>query len=350
MPRADPPDFGVRVNGASLPADAQADIRSVTVQDDLDALSMVTLVLYNWDDDGQQVTWSDSKLFAVGSELEVSLGYVNDLHKVMVAEITSLEPEFVAGEPALLTVRGYDHRHRLARGRKTRSFARMKDSAIAAQIAREAGLRAQVRDTKVTLTYVAQSNQSDWEFLRRRARLIGYEAFVRDKVLYFQPPQHAAKASVTLALGRDVVEFHPRLNAVGQVDAVAVRGWDVSQKQPINGAAGAAQVAAMGGQSSGPQTARRAFGGADEPAIGLPVRSRNEADLAALGRLTGIALGYVQGEVVCDGRPELRAGTVVAIDGAGRTFSGPYYVTAVTHTVTQEQGYRTSLTVRRNAA
>jgi phage protein D len=350
MPRSDPPDFDLSVNGSRLPAEALADVRSVTVQEDLDALSMFSVVLANWDDERQRVTWSDSSLFAVGNEVRISLGYVNDLRQVMTAEITSLEPEFVAAEPPTLTVRGYDHRHRLARGRRTRSFSQMKDSAIANQLAREAGLRSSVQDTKSTLPFVVQTNQSDWEFLRGRARRIGYEAYVRDKVLYFHPPRYSDPATATLSLGADVVEFTPRLSALGQVDSVTVRGWAVPQKQVIEGQAAVGVEDTMGGASSGPRTARRAFGRAGAPAFGLALRSKEEADQIALGRYTTAALAYVHGEVACEGRTDLRAGTVVAIDGAGGNFSGAYYVTAVTHILTEEHGYRTSLVVRRNAA
>ena len=44
------------------------------------------------------------------------------------------------------------------------------------------------------------------------------------------------------------------------------------------------------------------------------------------------------------------AGTVVDVQGAGATFSGPYYVTSVTHTLTPDSGFRTDLAVRRSAA
>jgi uncharacterized protein len=91
-PGAEIPDFSVKVNGATLPQQARADIRAVTVEEDLDALSMFSLELYNWDDEKLQVSWSDSTLFAVGGEVEIWLGYVDDLHKVMLAEITGLAP------------------------------------------------------------------------------------------------------------------------------------------------------------------------------------------------------------------------------------------------------------------
>jgi len=351
MPASDLPDFNIRINGANLPYPVRTDIRSVMVQEDVEALSMFTIELYNWDDERLQVSWSDSSLFAVGNEVEISLGYVDDLHKVMLAEITSLEPTFSADQPPMLAVRGYDYRHRLARGRKTRTFTKMKDSAIASQVAREAGLRAQAKDTGVSLMCVVQSNQTDLEFLQKRARLIGYEVYVKDKVLYFQPPQSAGRAAVKLSLDGDITEFTPRLSALAQVGEVAVRGWDVKQKKEIVGKAGVGQeYATMGGTTSGPKAANRAFGKASVASVNQPVQSKAEADQIALGRYNQLALTYIQGDVACSGRAQLCAGTVVDIAGAGKTFSGLHYVTSVTHTLTPEDGYQTSLTVQRNAA
>ncbi|HKE97538.1 MAG TPA: contractile injection system protein, VgrG/Pvc8 family [Actinomycetes bacterium] len=350
LPPSDVPDFTVKVNGASLSQAALGDVRTVTVEEDLEALSMFSLELYNWDDEALRVSWSDSRQFALGGEVEIWLGFIDDLHRVMVGEIASLEPAFTSEQPPMLTVRGYDHRHRMLRGRRTRSFLQMKDSAIASQIARAAGLRAQARDTKVIHPYVLQSNQSDLEFLRQRAGLIGYEVFVRDKVLYFQPPGHGAKAAVRLSLGEEVTEFTPRLSALGQEDQVDVRAWDFKEKKEIVGRARTGQESAAMGRATGPAAAKRAFGRAAASVVDEPVRSKAAADQVALGRFDQQALAYVEGTATCDGRPQLRAGTVVDIDGAGKSFSGPYYVTSVTHTLSQDQGYQTSFNVRRNAS
>jgi uncharacterized protein len=354
MPGSTVPDFNLRINGSAMTSALKSDIVSVTVQEDLDALSMFTLELFNWKQEGDnaRATWGDSSLLAVGNEVEIWLGYVDDLHKVMLAEITSLEAVFSTDpdQEDLLTVRGYDYRNRLARGRKTRTFAKVKDSAIASQVASGAGLRAQVKDTQVQLPFVVQSNQTDWEFVQSRANRIGYEVFVKDKVLYFQPPQITSQATVKLHVD-DVGEFRPRLSASAQVGEVAVRGWDVKQKQVILGTATVGQeLGLMGGKASGPRTANRAFGKASIVGVDQPVQSKAEADQIARGRFNEMALSYIEGNVVGSGRPQLHAGTVIEMNGAGKMFSGAYYVTSVTHTLTPDDGYKTEFTVKRNAA
>lgn len=344
------PDLEIQVNGGRLPLEAEADIESVTVLEDLSSLSMFTLVLYNFDQENLRITWSDSSVFAIGNAIQIALGFVGDLHRVMTGEITSLEPSFTADQPPMLTVRGYDYRHRLARGRKTRTFSRMKDSQIVTQVAREAGLRAQVKDTGTSLEYVVQHNQTDLEFLQRRAGLIGYELYVREKVLYFQPPQLTGRASATLQVGEDIAEFTPRMRSLEQVAEMTVRGWDTKQKRVIVGTATVGQESStMGGTASGPRRTSRAFGKTGAASVDLPVQSKASADQMARGRFDDMALTYIQGEVECPGYPQLRAGTVVDIQGAGTTFSGNYYVTSVTHTVSPTEGYRTCLDVRRNS-
>ena len=102
-------------------------------------------------------------LFAVGDEVEISLGYVDDLHPVMVGR--DHQPR-AARSPAMSRRRSPSAattmRHRLARGRKTAHVLQMADSAIAGQVAREAGLRAAGDGHGLeAASYVLQSNQSD---------------------------------------------------------------------------------------------------------------------------------------------------------------------------------------------
>src|SRR5262249_44629179 len=163
-----------------------------------------------------------------------------------------------SNETPELTVRGYDRRHRLLRGTKTRSFAKMTDSDIAAQIAREQGLRPEVVDSAVKLDYVLQHNQSDLEFLSHRALAMRYEVVVEGRTLRFRPHQSGTKAALPLSVADDVIELHPRLSTRGLVGAIEVRGWDPEAKQVVVGKARAGGEAAMGA-AAGPPAADKAF-------------------------------------------------------------------------------------------
>jgi uncharacterized protein len=343
------PTFRVNVNGTQLPEAAGADLLSVAVHEDVSAPGMFALRLINWDMFQLKMTWSDDDLFAVGSEVEVQMGYVDQLEPLIIGEITGLEPEFNAGEVPMLMVRGYDRRHRLLRGHKTRSFVQIKDSEIASQIASDLGLGADVTDTGVKLDYVLQHNQTDMDFLQERARRIGYEVAINNKKLLFRPFQNDASAALTLSRTGDLLEFYPRLTSVFQVSEVSVHGWNPKDKAVIVGQAAAGSETGAMGSKSGPSEAKSAFGEAIASSADRPVFSAAEADKMAQGQLNAIALAYIDGEGVCIGRTDLRAGMVIEIDGLGRRFSGMYYVTTTTHSYLPSRGYRTAFTVRRNA-
>ena len=139
---------------------------------------------------------------------------------------------------------------------------------------------------------------------------------------------------------------------MAQVGEVVVRGWDLTKKQAIVGKASAGQEETlMGGITSGPRAASKAFSKTSGVITQHPLSSKAEADQIALGQLNAQALAYISGEGRCSsGYPEVRAGEVLKITGAGRRFSGLYYVASTIHTISAGQGYTTSFTVRRNAA
>ncbi len=235
----------------------------------------------------RKIPWiDDQKLFAIGNVIEIKLGYVDDLETLLIGEITALEPEFVFNRLPGLTVRGYDRRHRLQRGRKTRTFVQQKDSDIAAQIASEAGLTAQAEDSGTVHDYVLQANQTDLEFLHERASRIQYEVVVEDKTLFFRPVANAQGEVLTLTMDDDLLEFYPRLSSAGQVSEVTVRSWSPKDKKELISQAKAGdEVSTMGGQQSGAALVEGAFGAAIEQWSTHPVATQAEADQTGQGPL-----------------------------------------------------------------
>lgn len=343
------PEFRISVNGSELSNKAKADLTAVCVSEDVGATGMFSFTLNCWDGAQMKVKWIDDSLFKEGNEVDIEMGYRDALKKIFQGEITSLEPDFPAGDAPVLTVRGYDRRHRQMGKHKTRTFLKMKDSDIASQIASDWGLQPDIKDSGVTLDYVLQNNQTDFQFLQERAQRIGYEVVVNGRTLSFKPRATDGSAVLTLKREVELLEFSARLSTVGQVETLQVQGWDPKQKQAWTAQSTNADVRAMDGSASGPAAVGSAFGNTGGIGVVAPVQSQSEADLIAKGRLKENALSYVEGQGVCIGDPDLRAGTVIKIDGLGTRFSGPYYVTSAEHGYRSATGYRTSFSVRRNA-
>jgi phage protein D len=357
MPQPNPngplvPDFDVIINGTAINADAQAHVLSVSVDDQVALPSMFTLELAGSDEQGDEVPWiDDENLFAIGHVVEVKMGYADNLETLFKGEITGLEPEFAFDRLPSLTVRGYDRRHRLQLGRKTKTFVQQKDSDIASQVASQAGLTAQVTDSKVVHEYVVQANQTDMEFLQERARRIQYEIGIDDKTLLFRPVNNDASEALTIKMDDDLLEFYPRLTASTQISEVKVMGWSPKDKKSLLGQAGVGKESStMGGQQSGAQLVQSAFGDVTGVIATRPVMTQAEADQMAEAHFNERVLTLISGEGMCRGRTDLRSGMVIKIDGVGQRFSGQYYVTGVVHQYRPQHSYQTHFTIRRNAS
>ena len=344
------PVFEIIFNGSALPVVPALHVVYVGVEEDTELPGMFSLEIVASDDLEDEFVWvDDESIFAVGNPVEVKMGYADDLVSMFKGEITGLEPSFHADRLPSLIVRGYDRRHRLARGRHTRSFVKMKDSDIASEVASAAGLTPRVIDSIVLHEYVLQADRTDFEFLLERAGRINYEVFVEDKTLHFRPAAHGKDEVLTLKADEDLTEFNPRLSSAGQMSEVSVRGWDPKNKKAIVGKSHADDVASMSeAKRTGAALSWRAFGDAVELSSLKPVAAQDEADQMARAQLDRASLGLITGEAACIGRTDLRPGKVVKIDGVGKRFGGRYYITAASH-VFEAGGYTTRFSFRRNS-
>jgi uncharacterized protein len=344
------PAFAVTVDGSALPTPAALRVGSLRVDEDSLLPAMFTLELAAGEGD-HETDWIDGSLFPIGGSVEIKMGYGDSLATLLAAEITGIEPVFTQGAPPTVTVRGYDRRHRLLRGRKTRSFVQQKDSDMAATIAGEAGLTAQAIDSEVVHDYVLQANQTDMEFLQERAGRIHYELAVEDRTLHFRPLQNDQGEVLTVTPDDDLLEFRPRLSTMGQLTELEIRGWSVKDKKELVARAKAGdEVSSMGGQSTGAAITESAFGAAAVLSYAVPVLTQAEADQMARGGFNRAILTLISGDGLCNGRTDLRPGTVIKVDGIGTRFSGQYYVKATSHCYSPSYAYQTHFIAWRNAS
>ncbi len=330
----------IKVDGTELDPEVMTRLLSVTVDQHASLPDMFTIRLQ--DPDLQLI---DTGPLDLTKEVEISAETAGGERVVLIkGEITALEPEFQEGMIARLVVRGYDRSHRLFREMKSRTHVNKKDSDLAQEIAREAGLRADIETTTAVYNHIFQHNQSDLAFLQARARRIGFECYVQEDTLVFRSPSNDGNG-VRLTWGRDLLSFTPRMNLAEQVDEVIVRGWDVGRKSAVIGRAQRGGLYPRIGESKDGATWARDFGTGKHVIVDAGVGSQAEADRLAEARLNEISGAFVVAEGVALRRPDIRAGRAVTLEALGDRFSGTYLVTSARHLYTAE-GLRTHFSVR----
>jgi phage protein D len=290
-------------------------------------------------------------LLAFGAPVDIFMGY-GDLRSASPTSatisgvITEVTTGFSEGAAPELTVSGYDSGFPLTVGKNTQSWRDRRDSDVASELATRANLNVMSISTKDVLAQIEQNQESDFEFLKKLADRNFYQLYIRNKTLYFGPPQSRRDGLVELKWGEGLLSFKPQANLASQVSAVHVSGWDAKNKKAILGIAEAGDEALRDprGQSAGQHLLSIVR---QKPTLQMrtPVYSQAEADSRAKAALNERAKEFLTGEGECIGLPEILPDTNITLGNMGAPFSRTYYVEKTTHKV-DTSGYRVRFSIK----
>ncbi len=256
-------------------------------------------------------------------------------------------------------VRGYDHAHRLFRGRRVAVYPNMTVADVVRKVTQRAGLKVGTIDALPGVggrphTQLSQDNVSDWEFLARLADAVGAQIAVVDGALDFRLPAQPDGAPDTTARAhtdplvlegqRTLLSLRASVTAAEQVPQVEVRGWDVENKQEVTATA---TPSVVGAELSGVDPVALAATFKSPPLLAAESRHRTQAEARATADALAAQLGgaCVELDGAARGNPRLRAGTAVTLTGVGEPFTGKYTLTSTRHLFTEQIGYTTEFTV-----
>ncbi|MEJ2431485.1 MAG: hypothetical protein P8075_21600 [Deltaproteobacteria bacterium] len=354
------PSFRIMVQGRDLSHGVTADVLSVSVTETFNRADSFSIVLRETYPEpgrlfagGDEFKWMDSGLLDESNEVEIYLGYVDDLHLMLRGEISALNPNFPASGEPTLTVQGYSLYQRLQHRRRREPFKSATDSGIVEEIAAAMNLKAVVDRTEAEHPLFSPQGDTLAHILTQRAQRLNYEVTVKDRTLYFQRPRYLDNPSpgITLEWGKDLISFSPRLSIHNAATEVTVRGPQTSQgrgKDPLVGTARAGDVRVKMGAETGQEIAKSKFGDHHVLVSDHNVANAQEANEMALARLEDQALEFIGGRGSCIGNPKLSSRMVIELKGLGKRFTGNYYITSTTHSI-GSGGYRTDFEVKRNA-
>ena len=334
------PIFSVRIDGAELTAKENDAVHEIKITDWLRLPDVCTVAVGYQADETRGFADLDGSAFKVGAELEVKLGSTEETttQTLFKGEIVTVEPTFQAGHVAMV-VRAYDRSHRMMRSRKQRTFLNQTISDIVKKVAGDSGIRVSGASSGAPLDFVLQHNETDWDFVWRLAKRIGFEFICDDKTAEFKKPNPNAE-SVSLTYPDDLYEFRPRLTAVQQVEKVIVRGFDLKAKKSVTRTKTTPeQVTSAGIQRS---EMVKAFPGASLEIAGQSFNKSEEADSMAQAALDKLANAYLAAEGACFGDPRIKAGVKLEVKGIGSKYSGTYRVAKAVHSISGGGGYTTS--------
>ncbi len=291
----------------------------------------------------------DSGLFEVGKSIKILARENKQDKRIFDGEIVQVEPHF-SYPNIYMTVRAFDRLHRLSRGKYTRDFQNMSDADIAKKIASELNLKSsKIEATTPIHAYVFQDNETNLEFLQKRAQGLGYTVFVRDQELHFEKPQKSDVSDdqeIELKWGQDgLMEFRPTMTSLNQHTEIEVRGWDPETKKTIVARAKQGDSQPDTSYTDHAAEAQKAGRKASVQVLSTTIRSQSVADSLAKAEANRNSGGFVQAEGTCGGNPSIVAGVKITIPNIGDKFKGTYVITHATHYYDASKSYTTQFSI-----
>ena len=293
------------------------------------------------------------------------------LQLMLVGVITSLTPNFPASGKPTLKISAQNILRKLISKQRTYIYESkngqgLTDSEIAKQVIDHGDLK--LNNVKVKLQFdktertkepkyehVIQDNQYDILFLIQRAHLNGYflkliykqEGNKKQPYLWFAPSSSKMPPSYSLKWGESLIQFQPKLTIANQVSQLTVRGWDPIRKKEIKVTASRKQLKTRGIRDKNlMDKIEQGFREREEIIVDKPFRNAQEAKRYAEALLKSNAQDFITARGSTLGIPDLRAGSMIEIQGVGPTFGGRYFLKATTHTISAN-GYTTDFEVRK---
>lgn len=345
------PELSIEINGKSS-STLFGSVVEIVVDTTIFSACMFTILFEEEPNTSGDLEYvDDTSTFKLGALVKIwakvvdphTLGEISGT--LIKGEITAIEPLFREDGQIRLRIRGYDKAHRLMMGKKSRTFGdgnspdAISEEEIIEKIAKENKLRVASIDGRISglqYDHVMQFNQSDWDFLWSRARLMGCQVYVDGDVLYFEEAGKERGETVQLYWGENLSRFEPRIVSAGGATKTSASGWS-----SVDGAAARAELSSVssktiavipGNKSTAGAQIKEAFAIAEDTVINPFVKNIQAARVLSEARLVEHESQFVRaaGEVT-EGDPRLLAGTMINVSNIGRRFSGNYYITEARH-------------------
>ena len=180
------PQFIVELEGQDMKKHHYTEfIESVYVEDTCDKIPIARIIFNN--EDGR---FTNEPLFDADKKLKVYVGYPEAGIESKVGIFYTRPAKKIFTEKPQIIIEGWGEEVLMSFPERRRLWNDAKDSDIAQEIADAYGFEAIIDETDEQFPQITQANESDMNFLIRRAKLYGYVVYVKFSTLHFHAPKY----------------------------------------------------------------------------------------------------------------------------------------------------------------
>lgn len=277
---------------------------------------------------------SDGEVFKPGVSIKVTAGYEKErsaLDTLFEGTLITHRLSINSRERAHLTLECRDYAFPATLGRKSTVFENAKDDDVIQQVLGGCGLSVTTDSTQGEYPQLIQYYSTDWDFALARADANGLVVITEGGTATVKKPDVSTSPALTVAYGKDLIEFDGSLSASEQYTALTAHAWEVSTQTLITATAATPMLNSQGDITAA--TLSKAVGSETNYQTAASIGTEAlQAWVDAQALKNGMS--RFQGTITFDGNALAKPGCMIELVGMGTHFNGNAYINSVEHTLT----------------
>jgi Rhs element Vgr protein len=303
-------------------------LTNVTVHSEINKIPTATLRFFDGDASKEAFDISDADEFAPGKQIEIKLGYHNDVETIFKG-IIIINTHKVNNDASELSVECKDETIKMTINKSNRHFNEITDSDVVTQLLDENNITGYDVDSSSTQhEQLLQSNISDWDFMISRLDVNSMICVIDNGAVTVKKPQLDDDTKLELTFGADILEFHADMDARTQTSSVKTISWDFENQQVRT-----AESEDPNAPDEGDFARSELANVTDQPfemRTSATLTENETQDIANAKKLRQ-ELSKIKARVKYQGVTDAKPGDFIGLNGVGKNFNGKAFVSGIQH-------------------
>ncbi|MGB6152071.1 MAG: type VI secretion system tip protein VgrG [Pricia sp.] len=305
-------------------------VKSIVVLHEANRISRAKILLLDGNVSDQDFSLSNTDFFIPGRELEIDIGFENDVQNVFKGIIVRHGIKVTDTNTSTLEIECKHQSVKLTLNKKNSFFYNKSDKQIVEQILSEESIDFQILDwPEYTHEQVAHYASTNWDYIVSRADTNGLLVFTDEDGLIIGPPDLDQEEVLNCEYGSNVMEFEACINNEYQTPKVKSKAWSPDNQGILVAEGTPSFTNALGNLDS----AALAEVWGKQSSLFQHTGNITEDELTAWSnaKATKNELAKIIGRVRVKGTHEVQVGKVITLSGFGDRFVGKALATGIRH-------------------
>ena len=328
--RADLSTFTVLTDGSEALVDQQ--VEYIDVRHSVNKISYAEISLIDGDAALQTFALSESEKLAVGSKIEIKLGYNNDNKSVFTGVIVSQQVKLTSQGHARTILHCKHACFVLAEASQTQYFSDINAPDLIKNLCSDFGVNMRIDTSQSYTPYeqLTQFRQSAWDYIGYLATKNNLMMSCEDDALTLIEYVQSVTSGDVISYGDNVLDANLELDIRGQFTQTASKSWS-DDEQTLIEAQATASSSPLGNMAQADLA--KANGNITQNHLFSNKLDQAHLDMSNKAHAVQQTLQTIVGTITVLGQSQLKVGDSVSVEGFGARFNGNAWVSGVMHSL-----------------